>query len=117
MNEVETVTLKVDITPIYGVRFDEKNVNWERRAEWNLLFLRNIQNWVNDLLLARGHVFLNDIYDRLGFDRTPAGQVVGWINNGTGAGHIDFVIDDHSTEAVPFMGISFTPDGVIYDKI
>jgi hypothetical protein len=119
MNAVERVTAKidVDVNLIYSIRFDESNVNWERNAAWTLLFLKNIQNWVNDLLVARGHVFLNDIYDRLGVDRTPAGQLVGWLSKGNVNNGIYFEIDNHATEAVPYMQISFTPDGVIYDKI
>jgi hypothetical protein len=63
----------------YGVFFDPDNRNWVPTPEYNIMFLRNVQNWLNDKLKSRGHVFLNDAYDELGFPRTPAGSQVGWV--------------------------------------
>ena len=49
-----------------------------------------MQSMFNDKLRANGHVFLNEVYDALGFKRTPAGSVVGWVWNGDGDGYVDF---------------------------
>ena len=65
--------------PDFTKSFDESNDNWERRPECNLLFLKTMQNRMNDVLRARGHVFLNDVYDALGFQRTSTGALVGWL--------------------------------------
>ena len=105
------------VIPHYSVCFDEKNVNWEKNNTWSLLFLKNVENWANDFLLARGYIFLNDIYDRLGFDRTPAGQVVGWLNKGEGDNYVDFKIHDHTSDEQPHIQIDFNVDGIIIHKI
>jgi hypothetical protein len=63
----------------YAVFFDDGCKGWEKDAEHNLFFLKQQQNYANDLLKARGHVFLNEIYDMLGIPRTTAGQAVGWF--------------------------------------
>lgn len=109
----------------YARFFDETNPNWEKKADYNRLFLKNVQNHMNDLLHARGHVFLNDVYDRLGIDRTTEGAVVGWIMGGKGDNYIDFNIYDFQSEAKrafvnghePSILLDFNVDGVIFEMI
>ncbi len=45
----------------------------------NLAWLRQQQQWANDTLRARGYLFLNEVYEQLGFPRTSDGQIVGWL--------------------------------------
>ena len=77
--------------------FDEYSTQWQRNNEHNRLFLSCQQNYFNDILQARGHLFLNEVYDNLGLERSAAGQVVGWRyipgGNDVGANHVDFGID------------------------
>lgn len=110
------ITVTIDPSS-YARVFDELNVNWESRPEYNLLFLKSQENWMNDRLQARGHVFLNEVYDCLGFQRTSAGAIVGWLAQGEGANHIDFSIRDAQTNISPSVILDFNVDGVIYDKI
>lgn len=77
----------------YARFFDEGSPNWEKSAELNLMFLRAEQNFANDRLKARGYLFLNEVYERLGFPTTKAGQIVGWIydpKNKKGDNYVDF---------------------------
>lgn len=69
------------------------NPNWSPVGNNNQYFLNMIQSQVNDLLTLQGHVFLNQVYDLLGFEPTAAGQIVGWVANpeeGEGDGRITF---------------------------
>lgn len=106
------------MTDLYARRFDSANKHWSPNAAHNKLFLQTQQNWMNDVLNARGHVFLNDVQDALGLDRTPAGQLVGWLRSGTGwgDGYIDFAITEAEDEPGVFL-LDFNVDGVIYEKI
>lgn len=112
-------------TSRYARFFDETNKHWEKKAEYNILTLKNIQNHMNDLLHVRGHVFLNDVYDRLGFDRTPEGAVVGWLMGGEGDNYIDFnIYDGQSLAKRMFVNgheasilLDFNVDGIIYEQI
>ena len=63
----------------YARFFDEYCAGWTKDAEYNLMFLRQQQNYANELLKTRGHLFLNEVYDMLGIDRTKAGNIVGWV--------------------------------------
>ena len=110
----------------YAKFFDEANPNWQNDPEYNLMFLKSQQQYANDLLKARGRLFLNEVYDMLGIDRTKAGQVVGWTynpNNPTGDNFVDFGIYDMSKERVrAFVNgyetnilLDFNVDGNIWD--
>lgn len=73
-----------DITDFSGYSdfakiFDESSEYWEDDSSFNLTFLKHQESYANDLLKAKGHLFLNEVYDMLGIKRTKAGQVVGWI--------------------------------------
>jgi hypothetical protein len=83
-------------TSAYSQIFDEYNKNWNPYPEYNILFLRGQQNFLNDKLRADGHVFLNDVYRALGFEDTTAGAVVGWVYDNPEGGDnvIDFGIWD-----------------------
>ena len=69
------------------------NAGWEKDPEHNLWFLRQQQNYANELLRARGHLFLNEVWDMLGMPRQKSGNVVGWIYGKNGKdGYVDFGI-------------------------
>lgn len=124
VEKVETKTL-LDQYSTYARFFDEMCPDWKRNPEYNLIFLRAQQNWANDLLRARGHVFLNEVYDMLGIPRTKAGAVVGWVIGHEGDNYIDFgLFDGENSAARDFVNgrersilLDFNVDGVIYDKI
>lgn len=104
--------------------FDSSNPNWDKNPSFSMMFLRGQQNILNDLLHTRGHVFLNEVYDALGFDHTPQGAILGWIE-GEGDDCIDFGLYDPSKEGVRrFVNgvdnvilLEFNHDGAIWDKI
>lgn len=109
----------------YARFFDQFSTNWVKTPEYNLLFVRCQQNYANDLLHSRGHVFLNEVYDMLGIDRTQAGSVVGWVVTKDGENYVDFGIYDFNNErARAFVNgyehsilLDFNVYGVIYDQI
>lgn len=106
----------------YSRIFDECSRNWEKDPEINRIFLECQQNYMNHLLRARGHVFLNDVYDCLGLDRSRAGQLVGWMTNNDGDGFVDFGIYEAYNERFikgqeRSVILDFNVDGPIQDKI
>ena len=110
---------------IYARFFDEVSKNWNSTPEYNMLFLRAQQTYANDLLHSRGHIFLNEVYDMIGVDRSKAGAVVGWVLSKDGDNYVDFGIFKGNTHerrsfvnnAEPSILLDFNVDGVIYDKI
>lgn len=83
----------------YTYVFDETASGWQRDAEDNKFFLLRQQDYANEKLKAKGHLFLNEVLDMVGIPRTRAGQTVGWILDGDGDGFVDFGIFDIRCEA------------------
>jgi hypothetical protein len=96
---------------IYTHVFDAHNRHWSGHPQDNKMFLKAQEQWCNDRLNAVGHVFLNEVYDMLGFDRTSAGAVVGWLK-GDG-----IFVDFGMVEVEGDFTLNFNVQGVIYDKI
>jgi hypothetical protein len=112
----------------YACFFDEYNPNWEKDADINFMFLKSQQQYANDLLIAKGHLFLNEVYDMIGQPRTKAGQIVGWVYDPESDDHdsyVSFGICDIHRENVrdfingyePSILLDFNVDGPILEMI
>lgn len=115
----------LDISP-YARFFDSSSKDWEKDAEYNMTFLLCQQKYANDILRTRGHLFLNEVYDMLGLERSKAGQIVGWVydkDSPLGDNFVDFGIHDIKKEKNrDFVNgyenvilLDFNVDGNIYD--
>jgi Family of unknown function (DUF6353) len=123
METVQRVDID-DIPSMYARFFDSYAGTWSKDPEYNYIFLRCQQQWANDMLKARGHLFLNEVYDSLGLQRTKAGSVVGWRVSRDGDNFVDFGIFEDNQTARDFVNgregailLDFNVDGIIYDKI
>lgn len=106
----------------YARCFDEFSTAWLKNAELNLMFLKVQQEHANYRLQSRGHLFLNEVYDDLGFERTEAGQIVGWVYGGAGDDYVDFGL--HHVDNKDFLDgtnrsvwLDFNVDGPIHELI
>lgn len=121
---VTTADIK-DKYSCYAKAFDEGSREWQKSPEYNLMFLRKAQDHFNDLLQARGHLFLNEVYDFLDIPRTQAGQIVGWLKDSDGDGHVDigiYNVQDERKRAFingyePNIILDFNVDGPIFNLI
>lgn len=125
-NKTTIATLGPDGGSPYAKFFDQLNPNYKEDAQLNLGFILSVQRFANIRLKAKGIIFLNEIYEDLGFEPTPAGQLVGWIYDSTkGDGYIDFGIDDPRNERARMfiMGderavlLDFNVDGIVWDQL
>lgn len=112
----------------YARIFDDGCNGWTKDPEFNLMFLKDQQRYANDRLKDKGCLFLNEVYDMLGFPRTKTGACVGWIydkNNDIGDNFVDFGIYDLNNErARDFVNgyersilLDFNVDGPILERI
>jgi hypothetical protein len=114
----------------YARFFDNGCIGWEKDADYNLMYLNNLQRQLTRRLQLEGHLFLNDVYDALGIRRTRAGQVVGWIYNDKDPNHdgdnyVDFgIYNIYDEKARDFVNgiervilLDFNVDGPILHKL
>lgn len=105
----------------YAVYFDNKSRNYETNIDYNRMFLKAQQQYANDKLQARGHVYLNEVLDDLDLPRTPAGQIVGWTKDGPD-GYINFRIIEVERETEdgrhePALLLDFNVEGNIWSQM
>lgn len=77
--------------------FDELNPYYQKNAHYNKKFLKDCERFANEKLKRKGFLFLNEVYEMLGFPCTPEGQLVGWTyskNNPVGDNYVDFGLYD-----------------------
>ena len=101
--------------------YNEECTAWSKDPQYNKMYLVYQQNYFNDVLRTRGHLYLNEVYDALGIPRTKAGQMIGWFFEDKNS-YVDFGLNDprnaefingKTTNAL----LVFNVDGVIIDKI
>ena len=122
MSIEEAMSIGTDFgTSPYGFKFDENSISWDRSREWNICFLELTQDYFNDLLKHRGHLFLNEVYDRLGIPRRAIGQLVGWVydeNNPNGDNFVDLdIFNERNNNDENVFILDPNVDGYILDKI
>ena len=139
-NEVEKEIIETNDGRQLGLKsidrcFDESNENWVDGSDWNRDFLFRVQEEMNRLLQDRcengiGVVFLNEVYEALGYDKTADGNILGWYyeyGNDSAHNHkgvIDFGLGCPDTAARLFMNgyeknvwLRFNVDGDMIDLI
>lgn len=131
----ETYIENPHMPSLYARFFDEYNDEWcseekygPQFMEYNLMFLRTVQETFTRILNTRGYVILAEVYKALGMDANGTSYKVGWVvkKHGGKDGFIDFNLYDISNVATRrFINgdedkailLDFNVDGYILDKI
>lgn len=116
---------------IYSAVFDQYSDRWRRswmpEQVWD--YLRQKEREANDMLRIRKHIFLNEVYDLLGLERTEEGALVGWIlTKNNPESKVDFglklIPESRRREFLTaqcnediWLRLHFNPDGLIYNMI
>lgn len=121
VDEAGKMTSLTSVNP-YEFYFDSSNSNYGTK-EMNETFLRSQEAYFNDRLRAHGYVFLNEVLEALGLPRTPAGQIVGWLDGhgddfisfGASSGWNERYTEENGYECGYIL--DFNVDGPIWDMI
>lgn len=127
--EVVVAPTNIDGYSPYAQFFDVGNPNWDEDLSVRMAFLNAQQQYANDLLISRGYLYLNEVYENLGLNKTKAGQIVGWIydpeHNDVGDNYVDFgIYNVNRRNCIDFVNgdceailLDFNVDGNIWEKI
>ena len=119
----------------WKVIFDNGNYCWENNALLNFEYLMNKQDFLNDKLMRKGYMFLNEVYEELGYTtamlgykKARASHILGWIydpKDTTRNSYISFGLTQPGTRVplprvaeqiqnnFPSFALSFNVDGDI----
>lgn len=115
----------------YHFTFSEQTSSmFKRNYDMNMHTLKSVERYSNDILRIRGHLFLNEVLDGLGMERTSTGAIVGWVsgynehnpnNDQVVVFGIDAPVNEEMRDArdsmlQPFY-LNFNVDGNIWDQI
>ncbi len=107
VKEIQEEVVKYDGAKLsqYARVFDEVgSTQWTPSPDHNKAFLLMEQNYFNERIKTRGYIFLNEVYERLGFRPTKAGSIVGWVYQNADYEGIDFgIFSAHTQKAEDFL--------------
>ena len=132
--KTKTVTTKKEVVkgPLgysdYAIIYQDGCNGWSKNPEDSKIFLAHLERVFTMHLKQKGHLFLNDVYEALGVQKTKAGQIVGWVykpEDPTRDNYVSFGIFDASSIAngnfvngyEPNVILDFNVDGPIIDLI
>lgn len=96
--------------------FDESSRVWTGVNEMDMLILNHRRKYMYDLLVTRGHLFLNEVLDTLGLPRTKNGQLFGWTyKEGITVDDIYIIYRQDANSSLYLL--KFKPQGIIVDEI
>lgn len=110
----------------YSFIFDSYTTRfWSAYALNNLNTIRSAEQWATSELRINGHLFLNDVLDRLGMDKVSWGQLVGWIRGDEeGDQYVEIIARDQADaiqcdldHACGPIYLDFNCQGLIWTKI
>lgn len=102
----------------YARVFDDSCKNWTKDRNVNVMHLKMHEHYCNELLRARGWLFLRDVYEYIGIPITKDSCLVGWIyeeHNEIGDNFVKFIYDENDESAC--ILIDFNVDGYIIDRL
>lgn len=102
--------------------FDANNMNYKKDdPEYNLMFLRTMEVYFNDLLTSkrhpygRGYVRLVDVLTEIGFGPDPIGYISGWMTGYECENTvIDFGIEEKEDGSI---SLNFNDDLINWDYV
>lgn len=74
------------------------SIEWEEDPQMNYVKLIQRQDYLNQRLRARGFLFMNDVYEALGYPATAAGQDYGYVYTTDCQDFIDFGLNKRATD-------------------
>ena len=108
--------------------FNSKCPGWEKDPEICMHILKTMQSECTKKLEINGHLFLNEVYDLLGYTRTKAGACIGWVYNEDDPfndnNYVSFGLTGNNEDIIDFKNfdstevpLRFNTHGIILDLI
>lgn len=111
--------LRKEIPSTHGAWFDKSTEYASDDHAYNMQFIRTIEDSVQLKMFGTGWLRMNELFDRLGLERTRAGELLGW--SAADDFNLDTIVtntyNDATGEFEPQIYIKWSQPKYIYDNV
>lgn len=124
----KTIQVGEEPLSLFARCFERGCPGWVSDPDMRILHLQSVQRTMNDQLKVRGFLWLNEVYEALGFPQTRLGQMYGWVydpKDPRSSCVVSFDITNIHRQSVrdfrngyeEAMWLEFNVDGIITDRV
>lgn len=113
--------VKADTDSLHGIWFDKSIHYVSDDHAYNVRFIRSCEDSLTNKMFSTGWLRMNEVFDKLGLERTRAGELFGWHVGGNNTFHIDTqvtnILDQVTGETRPEIYLKWSQPEYIYDSV
>lgn len=109
---------KAETNPLTGIWFSDSDEFVKDDHDYNITWIKHAEGKLERLLMLRGNLLMNQVYDELGIERTKEGALMGW-STGDGFGFGVDVVNTMSPQGdfYPEIFVKWSTPRYIYEDV
>lgn len=114
----QEVEVRDDLPSLRGAWFDKSEEYIKDDHDYNVQFIRSVEEHLSTKLFRDGFLYLNEVYDALGLERTRQGNILGFTTGSSFQMDMDVsnFYDKEEMTLLPQIYVSWNEPRPIYDR-
>lgn len=111
--------VKADVDKTIGEWYSESTEYAVDDHTYNIAYIDSIEQKLQTILFARGHLLLNEVREALGFERTRNGALLGWSTSDSFeiTKHVNMIGDEHMGEAKEQIWVTWSRPRYVHEEV
>ena len=111
--------VKADVDKTIGEWYSESTEYAADDHTYNIAYIDSIEQKLQTILFARGHLLLNEVREALGFERTRNGALLGWStsDNFEITKHVNMIGDEHMGESKEQIWVTWSRPRYVHEEV